>query len=98
MMEQNYEKDEQMRIEVRDVKKGEEIMELGKNRVDERKREEEVMKIREKGDMREEEENMLDLMRRMEEKGDEKIEVEKIKIEGIGEEINESLKREEEKR
>lgn len=87
-----------MRIEVRDVKKGEEIMELGKNRVDERKREEEVMKIREKGDMREEEENMLDLMRRMEEKGDEKIEVEKIKIEGIGEEINESLKREEEKR
>ncbi|MBR7651102.1 threonylcarbamoyl-AMP synthase [Brucella oryzae] len=93
MMASHYAPDAAMRLAVRDVKPGEALLSFGPHRVAGSDRAAVVLNLSESGDLREAAANLFDFMRRLDATGAATIAVEPIPFEGLGEAINDRLKR-----
>ncbi|PQA72697.1 L-threonylcarbamoyladenylate synthase [Brucella oryzae] len=93
MMASHYAPDAAMRLAVRDVKPGEALLSFGPHRVAGSDRAAVVLNLSETGDLREAAANLFDFMRRLDATGAATIAVEPIPFEGLGEAINDRLKR-----
>ncbi len=93
MMESHYAPEASMRLAVSDVKPGEVLLAFGPHRVAESGKAEAVLNLSEVGNLREAAANLFDFMRRLDATGAATIAVEPIPLEGLGEAINDRLKR-----
>ncbi|OEI82299.1 threonylcarbamoyl-AMP synthase [Brucella sp. BO3] len=93
MMESHYAPDASMRLAVSDVKPGEALLAFGPHRVAESNRAAAVLNLSATGDLREAAANLFDFMRRLDATGAATIAVEPIPLDGLGEAINDRLKR-----
>ncbi len=91
MMESHYAPDAAMRLAVGDVKPGEALLAFGPTRVAGEPGA--VLNLSATGDLREAAANLFDFMRRLDATGAATIAVEPIPFEGLGEAINDRLKR-----
>lgn len=93
MMESHYAPDAAMRLEVEDVKPGEALLAFGPTRVEGSEEALEILNLSESGDLREAAVNLFSFMRQLDAHGACTIAVEPIPVDGLGEAINDRLKR-----
>lgn len=93
MMESHYAPDAAMRLEVEDVKPGEALLAFGPTRVEGSEEALEILNLSESGDLREAAVNLFSFMRQLDAHGARTIAVEPIPVDGLGEAINDRLKR-----
>jgi len=93
MMESHYAPDAAMRLDVNSVKRGEALLAFGRTRVAGSDDAVEILNLSASGDLREAASNLFDFMRRLDATGAVTIAVEPIPFEGLGEAINDRLKR-----
>ncbi|MFD1197786.1 L-threonylcarbamoyladenylate synthase [Brucella gallinifaecis] len=93
MMQSHYAPDAAMRLEVHHVRPGEALLAFGKNRVAGSDEAVKILNLSEKGDLREAASNLFSFMRQLDATGAVTIAVEPIPFDGLGEAINDRLKR-----
>ncbi|OYR20238.1 L-threonylcarbamoyladenylate synthase [Brucella thiophenivorans] len=93
MMESHYAPDAAMRLDVNSVKSGEALLAFGPTRVAGSDEAIETLNLSESGDPREAASNLFDFMRKLDATGAVIIAVEPIPFDGLGEAINDRLKR-----
>ncbi|WP_409558630.1 L-threonylcarbamoyladenylate synthase [Brucella pseudogrignonensis] len=93
MMESHYAPDAAMRLDVKSVKPGEALLAFGPTRVAGSDDAIQILNLSESGDLREAASNLFDFMRKLDATGAVTITVEPIPFDGLGEAINDRLKR-----
>ncbi|MFC4625662.1 L-threonylcarbamoyladenylate synthase [Daeguia caeni] len=93
MMASHYAPDAAVRLNVSAVLPGEALLAFGPNRVSGAEHAKAVLNLSESGSLREAASNLFDFMRRLDQSGASAIAVEPIPVEGLGEAINDRLKR-----
>lgn len=93
MMESHYAPDAAMRLDVKSVKPGEALLAFGPRRVAGSDDAIQILNLSESGDLREAASNLFDFMRKLDATGAVTIAVEPIPFDGLGEAINDRLKR-----
>lgn len=93
MMESHYAPNAAMRLDVNSVKRGEVLLAFGPTRVAGSDEAIQILNLSESGDLREAASNLFDFMRKLDASGAVTIAVEPIPFDGLGEAINDRLKR-----
>ncbi len=93
MMESHYAPDAAIRLDVKTVKRGEALLAFGPTRVAGSYEASQILNLSESGDLREAASNLFDFMRQLDATGAVTIAVEPIPFDGLGEAINDRLKR-----
>ncbi|MEJ5079267.1 L-threonylcarbamoyladenylate synthase [Ochrobactrum sp. MYb379] len=93
MMESHYAPDAAMRLDVKIVEPGEALLAFGSTRVAGGDEATQILNLSESGDLREAASNLFDFMRKLDATGAVTIAVEPIPFDGLGEAINDRLKR-----
>ncbi|MFS2326073.1 L-threonylcarbamoyladenylate synthase [Brucella sp. H1_1004] len=93
MMESHYAPDAAMCLDVKSVKPGEALLAFGPRRVAGSDDAIQILNLSESGDLREAASNLFDFMRKLDATGAVTIAVEPIPFDGLGEAINDRLKR-----
>lgn len=93
MMESHYAPDAAMRLDVNSVNPGEALLAFGPKRVAGGDDAIQILNLSESGDLREAASNLFDFMRKLDATGAVTIAVEPIPFDGLGEAINDRLKR-----
>jgi L-threonylcarbamoyladenylate synthase len=93
MMESHYAPDASVRLDAASVDEGEALLAFGPNRVADADKAVAALNLSPSGDLREAASNLFDFMRRLDSSGARTIAVEPIPFDGLGEAINDRLKR-----
>ncbi len=93
MMESHYAPDAAVRLDAASVDAGEALLAFGPERVTGADKALAVLNLSPSGDLREAASNLFDFMRRLDASGARTIAVEPIPFDGLGEAINDRLKR-----
>jgi L-threonylcarbamoyladenylate synthase len=93
MMESHYAPDASVRLDAASVDEGEALLAFGPNRVADADKAVAALNLSPSGDLREAASNLFDFMRRLDASGARTIAVEPIPFDGLGEAINDRLKR-----